>query len=45
MFTGAPVMAVAILVAIKTLFDVGLHLAEHRAASASAPARAVVVTD
>ena len=31
MFTGAPAAAVAILVAIKTAIDVGLHLAEHRA--------------
>ena len=30
MFTGAPVAAVAILVGIKTLLDLGLHLAEHR---------------
>ena len=30
MFTGAPAAAVAILVAIKTAIDVGLHLAEHR---------------
>ena len=28
--TGAPVAAVAILVAAKTLLDLGLHLAEHR---------------
>jgi hypothetical protein len=32
MFTGAPVTAVAILVGIKTVLDVGLHLAEHRSA-------------
>jgi hypothetical protein len=30
MFTGAPAAAVAILVGVKTLFDLGLHLAEHR---------------
>lgn len=30
MFTGAPVAAVAILVAIKTALDLGFHLAEHR---------------
>ncbi|HEX7346083.1 MAG TPA: DUF6498-containing protein [Candidatus Limnocylindrales bacterium] len=30
MFTGAPVAAVAILVGVKTLLDLGLHLAEHR---------------
>ena len=30
MFTGAPAAAVAILVAIKTAIDLGLHLAEHR---------------
>jgi hypothetical protein len=40
MFTGAPVLAVAILVAVKTLLDVGLHLAEHRASPA--PAGAVI---
>jgi hypothetical protein len=40
MFTGAPVAAVAILVAVKTVLDIGLHLAEHRAASA--PTGAVV---
>lgn len=34
-FTGAPVAAVAILVAIKTLLDLGLHLAEHRAIGAT----------
>jgi Family of unknown function (DUF6498) len=38
MFTGAPVAAVAILVAIKTALDVGIHLAEHRS---PAPAGAV----
>jgi hypothetical protein len=38
MFTGAPAAAVAILVVVKTVLDVGLHLAEHRDA---APARAV----
>jgi hypothetical protein len=43
MFTGAPVMAVAILVAVKTLLDIGLHLAEHR--TASAPTGAAVVAD
>lgn len=36
MFTGAPVAAVAILVAVKTVLDIGLHLAEHRAASTPA---------
>jgi hypothetical protein len=30
MFTGAPAAAVAILVLVKTVLDVGLHLAEHR---------------
>jgi Family of unknown function (DUF6498) len=34
-FTGAPVAAVAILVGVKTLLDLGLHLAEHRAATPS----------
>jgi hypothetical protein len=29
-FTGAPAAAVAILVGVKTLLDLGLHLAEHR---------------
>jgi hypothetical protein len=38
MFIGAPAAAVAILVVVKTVLDVGLHLAEHRDA---APARAV----
>ena len=42
MFTGAPVAAVAILVAVKTVLDIGLHLAEHRAASAP---RGAVVTN
>jgi hypothetical protein len=37
MFTGAPVVAVAILVAIKTLLDLGLHLAEHRGIAATSP--------
>ena len=32
--TGAPVAAVAILVAVKTILDIGLHLAEHRASGA-----------
>ncbi|HET9083478.1 MAG TPA: DUF6498-containing protein [Candidatus Limnocylindrales bacterium] len=30
MFTGAPAAAVAVLVAIKTAIDLGLHLADHR---------------
>ena len=30
MFTGTPAAAVAVLVAIKTAIDLGLHLAEHR---------------
>lgn len=30
MFSGAPAAAVAVLVAIKTAIDLGLHLAEHR---------------
>jgi len=38
-FTGAPVAAIAILVAIKAVLDLGLHLAEHRTA---APRGAVV---
>ena len=32
LFTGAPAAAVAILVGIKTVLDLGLHLAEHRRA-------------
>jgi Family of unknown function (DUF6498) len=36
-FTGAPVAAVAVLVALKIALDVGFHLAEHR--SAGHPAR------
>jgi hypothetical protein len=32
--TGAPAAAVANLVAIKTLLDIGFHLAEHREAAA-----------
>jgi hypothetical protein len=40
-FTGAPVIAVAILVAIKTVLDLGLHLAEHRGVGPSG----VVVTN
>jgi hypothetical protein len=31
--TGAPAAAVAILVAVKTLLDIGFHLAEHRKAA------------
>jgi hypothetical protein len=38
LFTGAPEAAVAILVVVKTVLDVGLHLTEHRA---SAPAGAI----
>jgi hypothetical protein len=38
-FTGAPAAAVAILVAIKTVLDLGFHLAEHRPL---APAGAVL---
>jgi Family of unknown function (DUF6498) len=30
LLTGAPATAVAILVAVKTAIDLGLHLAEHR---------------
>jgi hypothetical protein len=33
LFTGAPAAAVAILVGVKTLLDLGLHLAEHRTAT------------
>jgi hypothetical protein len=32
-FTGAPTVAVAILVVLKTLMDIGFHLAEHRKGS------------
>jgi hypothetical protein len=35
MFTGAPAAAVAILVGIKTMLDLGLHLAEHRGTTPS----------
>jgi hypothetical protein len=38
LFTGAPAAAVAILVVVKTVLDVGLHLTEHRGA---APAGAI----
>ncbi len=41
LFTGAPVAAVAILVGVKTLLDLGLHLAEHRTA---APAGVVLTS-
>lgn len=37
MFTGAPGAAVAILVGIKTLLDLGLHLAEHRGFTKAGP--------
>lgn len=37
-FTGAPVLAVAILVAIKILLDLGFHLAEHRSVALTGPA-------
>jgi hypothetical protein len=30
LLTGAPAAAVAILVAVKTAIDLGLHIAEHR---------------
>ena len=36
-FTGAPVAAVAILVGVKTLIDLGLHLAEHRGVTTAGP--------
>ena len=36
-FTGAPVAAVAILVGVKTLLDLGLHLAEHRGVTTAGP--------
>jgi hypothetical protein len=32
-FTGAPAAAIAILVALKTVLDIGFHLAEHRRAA------------
>jgi hypothetical protein len=32
--TGAPVAAIAILVVLKTILDLGFHLAEHRKAAA-----------
>jgi hypothetical protein len=37
-FTGAPVAAVAILVGVKTVLDLGLHLAEHRGIASQAVA-------
>jgi hypothetical protein len=43
--TGAPVAAIAILVVLKTILDLGFHLAEHRRAAArndQAPAGAVI---
>jgi hypothetical protein len=33
-FTGAPAAALAILVVLKTVMDIGFHLAEHRNRSA-----------
>lgn len=33
--TGAPVVALLILIAVKTVIDVGFHLAEHRSAAAA----------
>ena len=35
--TGAPAAAIAILVVLKTVLDVGFHLAEHRRAAAVRP--------
>jgi hypothetical protein len=43
--TGAPVAAIAILVVLKTILDLGFHLAEHRKAAAGpdqAPVGAVI---
>jgi len=37
-FTGAPATAIAILVGLKVILDLGLHLAEHRPKGATAPA-------
>jgi Family of unknown function (DUF6498) len=39
-FTGAPAAAVAILVVLKTVMDVGFHLAEHRNVPALPPGTA-----
>lgn len=36
-FTGAPAAAIAILVGLKTLMDLGFHLAEHRKVTAAPP--------
>jgi hypothetical protein len=36
--TGAPAAAIAVLVAVKILLDLGLHLAEHRPGAEVAPA-------
>lgn len=41
--TGAPAAAVAILVVLKTLMDVGFHLAEHR--RVPAPERSAAIAD
>ncbi len=35
--TGAPAAAIAVLVAVKIVLDLGLHLAEHRPAKPLAP--------
>ena len=43
-FTGAPVAAVAILVALKTAMDVGFHLAEHRNVPALPPGTVATTT-
>jgi hypothetical protein len=41
-FTGAPAAAIAILVALKTILDVGFHLAEHRRAATLPTTRTIL---
>jgi hypothetical protein len=43
--TGAPAAAVAILVVLKTVLDIGFHLAEHRRVPQPASARAAIRSD
>lgn len=44
-FTGAPAAAVAILVLLKTVMDIGFHLAEHRKVAADPPPGTVAGRD
>lgn len=41
-FLGAPIGALLILVALKTAFDLGLHLRERRRAGPQLPASATI---